>query len=465
MAKPELGLVDVAKDVAAGEERQRARRSGRGRGGGGTASGGGDGGSSSDDDDGAAAAGAPVPSHQRSRSPSPQRPADAAVDAEPQSSTAAHRGVVVDCGSGHTSIMVYSYESSSVRQVQRAWLKHADGGNLPLTDVLPGAKGQAFKGITVASRTEEFIALVQLTLADPTAFYVAGKRSTTSAVGSIDSLYVGATGGMREQIAQGNMGEAEVAVVRSGFERAFGGAVRVVKFEVLTGGQEASWEHAAAQITWGAAAGSMFPADKAAAAGAIGLFSGGGKSMQLGREGSAISFPFSTFPAELEERQGAAPDAWLDPVKWDRFADELVAKVQKAAAAGEHERFNGNFVGTAMNHRAAHFTEIAEQPITAAAAAKALRASLAQFRAQEGGIYERMQASANHPSYPLARITAMHTFSLATVLELMFEPDAQFFFAAIALDSGGSPIDCEWTVGAFAELARADAAGAGAVDK
>ena len=44
----------------------------------------------------------------------------------------------------------------------------------------------------------------------------------------------------------------------------------------------------------------------------IGLFSGGGKSMQLGRRGEAQSFPFSTFPAYLEERQGAAADAWLE---------------------------------------------------------------------------------------------------------------------------------------------------------
>jgi len=69
----ELGLVDVTKDVAAGEERQRARRSGRDRDGGAARSNGGDGGSSSDDEDGA---GAPSPSHQRSRSawePLPRR--------------------------------------------------------------------------------------------------------------------------------------------------------------------------------------------------------------------------------------------------------------------------------------------------------------------------------------------------------------------------------------------------------
>lgn len=100
-------------------------------------------------------------------------------------------------------------------------------------------------------------------------------------------------------------------------------AQRVVKFAVLTGEQEATWEFEAAQLIWGSKALAMFPA-AAESAPEVGLFSGGGKSMQLGRRGSALSFPFSTFPAELEERQGAAPDAWLDPAKWDRFADVRV---------------------------------------------------------------------------------------------------------------------------------------------
>ena len=45
----------------------------------------------------------------------------------------------MDCGSGHTSLMFYKTGGEAgpgVRQVKRAWLKHADGGNLPLTDVL-----------------------------------------------------------------------------------------------------------------------------------------------------------------------------------------------------------------------------------------------------------------------------------------------------------------------------------------
>jgi hypothetical protein len=56
--------------------------------------------------------------------------------------------------------------------------------------------------------------------------------------------------------------------------------------------------------------------------------------------------------------------------------------------------------------------------------------------------------------YPLERITAMHTFRLKTVLERMFDPDAQLFFAKDGKDAAGNKIDAEWTVGAFMEVAR-----------
>lgn len=130
-------------------------------------------------------------------------------------------------------------------------------------------------------------------------------------------------------------------------------------------------------------------------------------------------------------------------------------KVQEAAAGLPDGRFTGCFVGTAMNHRAAKHSGFAGVPITAAAAVAALRASLPQFRSLQGEVYERMMGDAKPgSSYPLARITAMHTFRLATVLEAMFAPESQFFFARNGLDAAGSEIDCEWTVGAFAQLAR-----------
>jgi len=149
-----------------------------------------------------------------------------------------------------------------------------------------------------------------------------------------------------------------------------------------------------------------------------------------------------------------ASDAWLDEEKWNRWADELLTKV-KTAKVEHTELFNGCFVGTAMNHRAAKYTEIAEQPITAGAAIPLLRAALAQFRGQEGELNDRMLADGKPGSdYPLARIAAMHTYRLATVLEEMFHPDAQFFFARNGQNRFGE-IDCEWTVGAFAEMAAA----------
>ena len=99
--------------------------------------------------------------------------------------------------------------------------------------------------------------------------------------------------------------------------------------------------------------------------------------MQLARRGSALSFPFSTFPKEFEEREGASADAWLDPVLWAGFEAALVARILEASCL--HTKFAGHFVGTAMNHRAAMFAGIAEQPIGAAAAVHALRLALPQY--------------------------------------------------------------------------------------
>tara|TARA_B110000208_G_C11757028_1_gene425534 strand:+ start:153 stop:1298 length:1146 start_codon:yes stop_codon:yes gene_type:complete len=183
-----------------------------------------------------------------------------------------HSGVVVDCGSGHTSVMFYSSdETGSVSQVKRAWLKHADGGNLPLTDIFPGAKGGAFQSTTVADRCDEFIENLKGVLKE---------HHSAEEAPAMDSLFVGATGGMREKMVQGEMGEVEVATIRSVFERSFSDDDTAVTFDVLTGAQEAAWEHQAAQILWGGRATVMFP-DAAAAAGSaggvvptIGLFSG-----------------------------------------------------------------------------------------------------------------------------------------------------------------------------------------------
>lgn len=380
---------------------------------------------------------------------------------------------LVDCGSGHTGIHFYSIHDGALTQHARASLKHADGGNLPVTDCL-----------TTSSNADEFIAQLNSVLScqhDADGF-------------APDILYVGATGGVRSALDKGTITELQLEAFRTALTSAFGGRMRIVKFEVLTGAQEAAWELDAAQAIWGGKASSMFPneertaltgvvvparapdttdsfdsisraptmhtdlaslSDVAKAPPSIGLFSGGGQSMQLARAGSApLSFPFSTFPPSMEERQGAPADAWLDDAIWGGFTDGLRATI--AQEATRHDRFDGCFVGTAMNHRAALFTEISETPITAGAAVTALRASLCEFRGREGPLYESMMATKmGGPTYPLARITAMHTYRLATVLELMFEPHAKLFFARNGADAKGEPIDCEWTVGAFVAEARA----------
>ena len=155
-------------------------------------------------------------------------------------------------------------------------------------------------------------------------------------------LIVGATGGLRSAIDEGKLGQRQVKIIRAAFVAAFQNvhSLKLVKFEVVTGQQEAAWEHKAAQSIWGRERSSIFPSAATAAASAaidINLFSGGGKSMQVGRRGSALSFPFSTFPKELEERQGAHPDAWQDPVKWGRFTRELTAKIKLEAKL--HSKF------------------------------------------------------------------------------------------------------------------------------
>ena len=67
------------------------------------------------------------------------------------------------------------------------------------------------------------------------------------------------------------------------------------------------------------------------------------------------------------------------------------------------------------------YSGISERPITAGAAVAVLRASLPQFIGRKGELYDKMMATHKWgSSYPLERITAMHTFRLMTVLEAMF---------------------------------------------
>lgn len=362
---------------------------------------------------------------------------------------------LVDCGSGHTSVIFYSYDSATAtaRQHARSSIKQADGGNIPLTDVL-------LPSMEPEQKFAEFISKLKEALA--------GQEELLRP----SILYVGATGGVRAAFESGKINEATVEAFRLALLTAFQ-EVPVVRFEVLPGKQEAALELSAAQIIWGAKSAAIFPSSQSqplkslssasapAASRPIGLFSGGGQSMQLGRVGQdPLSFPFSTFTAELEERDGAAADAWQDPVKWGRFTQSLTDKV--AAEAARQEPFEGCYVGTSMNHRAALYCGLAETPLSAARAVEQLQAALPQLMEQKGPLYDKMMSTPHAPSYPLCRISAMHTFRLATVLRLMFAPQAQLYFAAKGAVAEGAegemPMDCEWTLGAFVREAAAAAA-------
>ena len=371
-----------------------------------------------------------------------------ASEVQPQSLI--HTGAFVDAGSGHSSLICYSHTSSSsgsagtLHQLAKDSIKNASGGNLPLTDVLASGTPESFA---------EFIDQLRGIL---DSLHESGFQPTL--------LYVGATGGLRQAIEKDIISSADVQAFRSALESAFSDyhAIREVKLVVLDGTQEATFETDAAQIIWGLHSASMFPLpNQGKQAGAsersIGIFSGGGQSMQLGRVGEKpLSFNFSTFYEEFEEKQGAHPDAWLDSAVWGRFEDGLHARI-KEEAKRQGSLFTGDFVCTAMNHRAAMYCQFAEKPIRCDEAIKLLKSALPQFRDRKGQLFSDMMASATggsaRSSYPLARITASHTFRLCATLEHLFSPDAQLFFARNGTASG-DPIECEWTLGAFKDSIR-----------
>jgi hypothetical protein len=330
-------------------------------------------------------------------------------------------------------------------------IKNASGGNLPLTEVLVNGTPESF-----AEFIDQLKGLLDIQ-------YASGFQPTL--------LYVGATGGLREAIEKEIISSTDIQAFRSALESTFGDyhSIREVKLVVLDGSQEATFETEAAQIIWGLHSASMFPlsdqaggvpgAHEAHHERSIGLFSGGGQSMQLGRPGEEpLSFSFSTFNKEFEEKQGAHPDAWLDGAIWGRFEEELYAKI-KEEAKRQGSLFTGNYVCTAMNHRAAMYCQFAEKPIRCDEAIQLLKSALPQFRAREGQLFNDLMASATGGSarngYPLARITAAHTFRLCATLEHLFSPHAQLFFARNGTASSGDTIECEWTLGAFKDYIRA----------
>ena len=127
-------------------------------------------------------------------------------------------GAVVDCGSGHTSITFYGQSGGDAPEelVQRGktWLKHADGGNLPLTDVVPGTQGGGLSGGTLAERVHDFIGALSRALERP---LIEGGERERPAI-----LLIGGTGGVRAALDDGTLTDRDVVAMRTAFSAAFG---------------------------------------------------------------------------------------------------------------------------------------------------------------------------------------------------------------------------------------------------
>jgi hypothetical protein len=142
--------------------------------------------------------------------------------------------VLVDCGSGHTAVTFYGYTADAttgkggVEQQHKTWLKHRDGGNLPLTDIIPGAAGGGFVGETLTQRLSEFIDCLQAVL-------VAAGGKMLQEHPPATFMIIGATGGMRSAIDDGRFDQQQVETVRTAFTNAFQHSMQLIRFEVLTG--------------------------------------------------------------------------------------------------------------------------------------------------------------------------------------------------------------------------------------
>lgn len=139
-------------------------------------------------------------------------------------------GVVVDCGSGHSSIISYTYAGSSDRgpeslvQCSKTWLKHSgDGGNLSLTDVIPGTLGTSFIGESLADRVAEFIQVLREALEHPPAESPAESAWP-------DILLIAGTGGMRSAVEEGRLSESEIESIRTIIVAVFDSDVQLVKW-------------------------------------------------------------------------------------------------------------------------------------------------------------------------------------------------------------------------------------------
>jgi hypothetical protein len=371
-------------------------------------------------------------------------------------------GMVLDCGSGHTSILWYGQGfGAQIKQLRRSKLKLPGGGNFKITDVFGAlnADSAVSRNGGLAESAKAFAAALCAEIED---------ARSASSIPQPALIFVGATGGLREGLAEGRVREGDVQTFREHLVDGLPSSSNST-FSVITGAEEAGWELAAAHTIYNPHVGSMFPSadGRPVSHGTFGLFSGGGSSMQVQEwDQPGLSFPFGTWCEEIDEAKGAAIDAWQDAAKWGRWEASLLSRIAREETTLPN-RFTGHFVLTAMNHVAATAAGFAEVPITASAAVMRLRAALAQFRQGSGEPFQGF-VDARHSVHPtvlawyssqppthLARVGAMHICRLMHVLEQLFEPEARLFAPPGLLD--GERLDCEWTLQAFAKTATATA--------
>ncbi|KAK3247909.1 hypothetical protein CYMTET_42609 [Cymbomonas tetramitiformis] len=372
---------------------------------------------------------------------------------QPRASTTS-TGMLLDCGSGHTSVLWYGLPTEGglpIRQLRRSKLKLPGGGNFKITDVFDSNNTNAI----LAKQAEAFGTALRAEIKE--AIF------TTEDISSPTVTFVGATGGLREALSAGNVDEDRLEIFRDFALRGLPAECRST-FTVIKGEEEAAWELAAAHIIYGANSEAMFPGAQVGSTKKFGIFSGGGSSMQVQASwGPPFSFPFSTWWEEIDEEKGASADAWKNDAKWGNWERALLAKIGKSESL--REKFSGNFVLTAMNHVAATAAGFAETPITAEEAVFRLRKALAQFKGDEGEPYQGF-VNGKHSVHPtvlawyssqppshLARVGAMHICRLAHVLEQLFHPKARLF-APAGTDVTGARLDCEWTLEAYARELR-----------
>ena len=170
-------------------------------------------------------------------------------------------GMLLDCGSGHTSILWYGLTSGNrpIRQLRRSKLKLPTGGNFKLTDIFIGDPAARDQCIAVFGSA-----------------LVAEIDEATPTTGHPVVVYVGATGGLREQLQLGIVTNEDVEYLRAQLVN----QIPQLVLAVVSGEQEASWELSAAHAIYQPLAGIMFPSISPPVE--FGLFSGGGSSMQGG---------------------------------------------------------------------------------------------------------------------------------------------------------------------------------------